>query len=300
MSLELGEQWKQAMLAGDFERAWKVSDLVRARGEADPHRFWQGETLAGKRVMLRSLHGIGDAIQFLAYLPRLKAVARSVCLQVAPPLVELAQCLAGVGEVITWGPEAQMPEPEWDVQVEVMELPYLFRTQLAELPIATRYLNMPVVLKGNDDKALQVGLMWTAGDWNAERSISFERMRSLLQVEDTAFWNLERHAVPSGTGLRDDGRTRECLPGLAERVAQLDLVITVDTVTAHLAGAMGVPAWVLLQRDADWRWMRGREDSPWYPSLRLFRQAHEGRWDEPLASVTSELKKLAKAKVERK
>ena len=136
-------RWMVHMLQGKFESAWRESDLIRGRGGPDPHRFWQGESLEDKRVMLRSLHGFGDAVQFLRYVPQLRAVARSVVVEVNPRFVALARCFEGIDKVTTWGDAAPAESHEWDVQIEVMELPYVFRTQLCELPLHDRYLKLP-------------------------------------------------------------------------------------------------------------------------------------------------------------
>ncbi len=294
MSEDLGTEWKMAMLAGDFERAWRASDRIRASQTPDPHRFWQGEPFDGKRVMLRCLHGFGDSIQFLRYVPRLRQRASNVCIEVAPRFRELATRLDGVGDVITWGDDSSAAAAEWDVQMEVTELPYIFRTQVAELPLAVRYLHPGAYPDPPRNRAAQVGLVWTSGDWNPSRSIDFELLQPLFQVPGCEFWNLQPTAAPetAGSFLRENESCRQSVLRLAESIAGLDLVITVDTLAAHLAGAMGVRAWVLLQRAADWRWMQVREDSPWYPSLRLFRQPAEGDWVSVIRRVAAELRTL--------
>src|SRR3954452_5184198 len=136
-------RWMVSMLRGDFESAWRESDAIRRRGAPDPHRFWNGEDIRGKRVIVRCLHGFGDAVQFLRYAPALRARAKHVLFEVAPRFVELARSFDGVDHVITWGGEAPGVAPEWDVQMEVMELPYFFRTEVRDLPVAERYLRLP-------------------------------------------------------------------------------------------------------------------------------------------------------------
>lgn len=290
------------MLAGDFERAWCVNDRVRALGAPDPNRLWQGEDPAGKRVIVRCLHGFGDSIQFLRFIARLKQVASSVCVEVAPHFVELARCIDGVDNVITWGAGAPTTPPAWDVQMEVMELPYIFRTVATDLPLAQNYVRLGAfdletshLLPGsrfNSPQSLQVGLVWTAGEWNPARGLAFDLLQPLLAVDGCEFWNLRSKPAPCGVGgsLREDPQARGNLIALARRVAQLDLVITVDTLAAHLAGALSIPTWVLLQHDADWRWMAGRDDSPWYPSLQLFRQTADGDWRGVIERITAALR----------
>jgi hypothetical protein len=284
-------RWMIHMLLGDFELAWRESDAIRRRGAPDPHRFWQGESLRHKRVMLRCLHGFGDAVQFLRYVPRMREIAAGLIVEVPPRFRELASCIDGVEEVITWGNDARSPTPEWDVQIESNELPFVFRTQLRDLPLATNYLKIPLgrdrtrAVGAPSRDVLRVGLAWTAGEWNPKRSVPFPIMQSLLEIDGCEFWSLhgspevaEGESLMEGETLREDPSCRNSIRGLAVKISQLDLVITVDTLAAHLAGAMRMPAWVLLQHEADWRWLHKVDHSPWYPSLRLFRQPEEGDW----------------------
>jgi len=134
-------RWLAAMLRGDFPAAWSESDAIRQRGAPDPNRFWQGEDICGKRVMLRCLHGFGDAVQFLRYAPQLRLLASKLTVQLPPAMLEIAPYFEGVREVITWG-----QDPKWDVQMEIIELPYVFRTRLEDLPIATNLPELPAVI----------------------------------------------------------------------------------------------------------------------------------------------------------
>jgi hypothetical protein len=296
-------RWMASMLVGDYEAAWRESDAIRRRGRPDPHRFWNGERLDGKRVMVRCLHGFGDALQMLAYAPRLRERAARVIVEVNPRMVPLARCLEGIDEVITWGEDAPLTPPDWDVQIEVMELPYLFRTVLDDLPIRTGRLHLPDALlhqaaaaMGPANGKMRVGVVWEAGEWNRERSIPLRLLTPLLTQEKLEIWSLQGGAAAyesAGTGMVDaraicgDG-----LIALAATIANLDLVITVDTLAAHLAGALGKPAWVMLQHAADWRWMHGREDSPWYPSLRLLRPGRPGDWQGVVDEVSGALEEV--------
>jgi hypothetical protein len=276
-----GGRWLASMLRGNYERAWRESDAIRGRGAHDPHRFWNGEPLAGRRVIVRCLHGYGDMVLGMRYAPALRELA-AVTWEVPPRLAELAKYFAGVDRVVDW--DAPPSRAEWDVQVEVTELPYIFRTKLADLPIARIYLALPdsVLAAYELDSVVmrRIGLVWAAGEWDQTRSVPLELLRRLVEREDCRFWNLQ------GGLAREEGRARlaaaaECAGGclaLAATIARMDLVITVDTFAAHLAGAMGVPAWLMLQHAADWRWLAQGASSPWYPSLRLFRQPTPGDW----------------------
>jgi hypothetical protein len=285
-------RWMIHMLQGDFEAAWRESDAIRQRKRPDEQIFWQGESVRDKRVMLRCLHGFGDAVQFLRYVPQLKAVARSVVVEVNPRFVELAKCFDGIAEVITWGDAAPTEPMTWDVQIEIMELPYVFRTQLSELPLYERYLRLPKPRGTSAVETYRVGLVWTAGEWNPERSLPFASLRPLLAVVGCEFWNLGETSsaiayvgAAGSEAMRQDPESKNSILRLAQIISQLDLVITVDTLAAHLAGALGIPCVVLLHYAADWRWMHEREDSPWYPSLQLIRQQVAGDWSSVIASA---------------
>ena len=295
-------RWMAHMLQGNFIPAWAESDAIRAGGTTDPHRFWQGEDLLGKQVILRCLHGLGDAVQFFRYIPALRSMASSLIIEVPPTLLELAPHFAGVQDVITWGVDAPLAAPSWDVQVEINELPYLFRTAEEHLPLATRYLQIPgasimnPVPRMNRASALQVGVVWASGEWKSSRSISLELLQTVLGCDNCEFWNLQGGEVRQQWSLLTPGphlnNAEVCahsVMALASTIAQLDLIITSDTLAAHLAGALGVQCWVMLERAADWRWQHARDNSPWYPSLRLFRQDRDGDWTTVIERINREL-----------
>jgi hypothetical protein len=185
------------------------------------------------------------------------------------------------------------PDAEYDTDVEIMELPHVFRTRLSTLPARVPYLHVePAPLRR--EGRLAVGLCWRAGEWNESRSIPFSLLAPLAKVPGVVWYIFQR-----GPGLAEwrrasFGLTPEAANLFEEArvVRALDLMISVDTMTAHLAGALGVPVWNLLQRDADWRWMEGRDDSPWYPTMRLFRQERRGCWEPVIARVAAELERL--------
>ncbi|MFP5238188.1 MAG: hypothetical protein ACLGSD_20020 [Acidobacteriota bacterium] len=308
-------RWMAGMLLGRFESAWRESDAIRRRCAPDPHRMWNGENVDGRAVMVRCLHGFGDAVQFLRYIPLLRQRASRVTVQAAPQLVELAECMEGIDRVISWNTQERTEPDDWDVQIEVTELPYFFRTEVHDLPIATRYIHLPQAMLRSAARhfpafdGMRVGIVWSCGEWNLSRSIPLKALRPVLAESRIEFWNLQggparkewQHATRAGN-LRDAPEfcaDAGLLP-LACFMAQLDLVITVDTLAAHLGGALGVPTWVLLRYNADWRWMVGRSDSPWYPTLRLFRQDRNRDWAEVVSRVRGELELLIAARTEEK
>lgn len=299
-------RWLLSMLRGKFEDAWSESDAIRSRGAPDPNRFWTGEDFTGKRVMLRCLHGLGDAVQFLRYAPMLRERASKLIVEVPPALLELAPYFDGVDEAITWGELAPAVQAVWDVQMEIVELPYVFRTRMRELPIATRYLRLPrrvvesVVPQANCPDSLRAGLVWACGEWNPARSLAIERLQPLLEIDGCEFWNLQGGVCRSDwellgacERLHDAYELSETVLRLAALISHLDVVITPDTLAAHLAGALGVPGFVMLEHAADWRWMHGRQYSPWYPTLQLFQQPKDGHWGAVVEQVRVALQQRA-------
>ncbi len=298
-----GHLWQLHMLTGEFEQAWRQSDALRRRNAPDPHRFWTGESIADQRIVVRCLHGFGDAVQMLRYAPQLRAQAAKVIYELPPRLYPLGPCFEAVEDIVTWGEEAPPDPPAFDLQLEIMELPYLFRTTLDDLPIAENYLRLPSKRRhserseeprycGSSTTKPRIGIVWSAGSWNPQRSIPFKLLEPLLATCRFEFINLQgkgssHEAAHWNLASPDDG----ILP-LAETVASLDLVLTVDTLAAHLAGALSIPCWLLLQYAADWRWLYARSDSPWYPSLTLFRQPTPGNWAAVVAQVQQRLATL--------
>jgi hypothetical protein len=287
------------MSCGDFEAAWRISDslLHRVQDHATMPRHeqsvWDGRSVAGKRVLVRCYHGLGDTIQFIRYAALLKRVAAEVIVWVQPSLVPLLCGVSGIDRLLPLHDGAA--NVEYDVDVELNELPYVFRTTLATVPNTVPYLHVEAAELPRGD-ALKVGLIWRSGEWDERRSIPFGALAALREVQGVEWHVLQRDAcaagwdgefgyVAGGDNPLDDARVMRAL----------DLVISVDTMTAHLAGALGRPAWTLLPLEADWRWLRDREDSPWYPTMRLFRQQRQGDWGHTMANVISELRKAVNA-----
>jgi hypothetical protein len=294
-----GDVWARHMKAGRFESAWEISDMIlRARsGNDSPHlprhlqAIWNGASLKGRRVLVRCYHGLGDTIQFIRYIPPVRAVAREVIVWAQPELIPLLRGMAGIGTLLPL--HDGTPDVGYDVDAEIMEFPHVFRTTLDTIPAETPYIHVkPAPVPG--DGRMRVGLVWNSGDWDAGRSIPFSLIPPLEEVPDLAW-----HIFQRGPGLdeRNDGfgimAGSDDVLETARRVRTLDLMISVDTMVAHLAGALGTPVWTLLQADADWRWMEGREDSPWYPTMRLFRQEKKGDWKPVIVRIGQELKKIA-------
>ncbi len=283
------QRWLELAKRGHFAAAWEASDRILARHRAQPdfsrprhtQSVWTGEPLDGKRVLIRCYHGLGDTIQFIRYVPRVRALAREVMLWVQPSLIPVLHGVRGVDRFLPLHDGA--PDVQYDVDVEIMELPFVFRTTLETIPCEVPYLDVPPAeLPGRTPR---IGLVWRAGDWETKRSIPFSAVRPLFDVSNVTWLSLQQHRRPEESHPRLIDIAHDDLREAACRVKALDLLITVDSMPAHLAGALAVPVWTLLMHDADWRWMENRDDSPWYPTLRLFRQGSAGDWEGVLRRV---------------
>lgn len=290
-------RWTCYMLTGDYEAAWRESDAIEARGNPDPYRFWNGESLAGKNILLRCLHGLGDTIQFIRYAPLIRAGASTLTIEAQPKLKLLLQEANLADRVITWGE----PEPPWDQQIEVNELPRIFRATPSSIPQNVPYLHWggtaPVAASASE-QSLRVGIAWAASHFNPSRTVPLSLLAPLFDTPGTLFFSVQ--AGPEFADIQPwahqvQSLTEEstCILQVANEMQRLDLIITVDTMTAHLAGALGRRTWTLLPFACDWRWMIGRCDTPWYPTMRLFRQRTPGDWQTAVQEVQKELKKLA-------
>ncbi len=276
------------MRAGEYEQAWRLSDdlLGLPQSPDTPRHFqrvWDGAPPDGKRVLLRSYHGLGDALMFLRFAPLLRARAVGVDLWVQRELIPLLRGVPGIDRLIPLTPDA--PPSGYDLGIEVMELGHVFRATVGTLPPSVRLFDSwrPRPRSG----PLKVGIVWRAGDWEPERSIPSPLLGSLAGVP--VEWRIFQRGVARGEVRFGVPVGSSELRATAEEMLELDLMVTVDSMPAHLAGSLGVPTWVLLRKEADWRWLVGRENSPWYPSVRLFRQSSEGDWAEVLERVAATL-----------
>jgi hypothetical protein len=293
-------RWMCWMLLGCFERAWQESAAIAQRGAPDPHRFWDGLPFTGKRVILRCLHGLGDAIQFIRYARSLRRKAAHLSVETHPELVSLLRGVESVDQVITW---TDTPAP-WDQQIEIMELQRAFSATVSTIPAQIPYITVdPVRLArsgsalGNSNKP-KIGLLWASSKWDPARSIPIEELEPVLRLPGLSFCSLQRgpelaqiETARQVCRIHDTSEHATEIADTAADICNLDLVITVDTMVAHLAGALGKPVWTLLPARADWRWMLDRDDSPWYPTMRLFRQAAPGDWRPVIARIVENLER---------
>ena len=295
------DPWMQHMRRGEFESAWRISDaLLKARAGVPCYDWprhlqyiWDGSPVAGKRVLVRCYHGLGDTIQFIRYASLLKQVASEVVVWAQPALLPLLRKVDGIDELLPL--HDGTPDTNYDVDVELMELPFIFRSTLSTIPNTVPYLSVAPSDDVSERQAdrLRIGVVWRAGDWDERRSMSAPLMATLAEVAGVDVFVLQdRRNAREWPARRGVLLCPEPVAELARAIASLDLLITIDSLPAHLGGALGIPTWTLLPVDSDWRWMEDREDSPWYPTMRLWRQETAGDWLGVIRRVKEELNRV--------
>jgi tetratricopeptide (TPR) repeat protein len=308
------------LLGGDYERGWleyewrwsnEHSPLIKYK-RGFPQPLWLGaEPLSGKTILLHSEQGLGDTLQFCRYAKRVAECGAKVILEVQRPLVSLLASLEGVAQIAARGDAL----PDFDYQCPLLSLPLAFKTTLSSIPAPVRYLksNSEKVLEWQErlgaKEKLRVGLVWSGGFrpdqpelWsiNNRRDIPLAKLAP-LKHPTIEFYSLQKGQPAEseladliakgwdGPQLRDYTQQLQDFSDTAALIEQLDLVISVDTATAHLAGALGKAVWLLNRFDTCWRWLLARSDSPWYPTLRLYRQQTAGDWDQVVQKVRRDL-----------
>jgi hypothetical protein len=291
-------------LRGDLPGAWPQYEWrFKAREHRlPPERFrspyWAGEDLHGQTILLHTEQGLGDAIQFVRYAPLVAARGGRVLLYCHRALFRLLRTASSVAEVVPW----DQPVSGFDVHCPLLSLPRVFNTSLTTIPAPTPYLFPDPAQAASwqsrlkSQPGLKVGLAWAGSPTHTAdqlRSIPPAAFAPLAHLPNVRLISLQKDqpAAPQ-LPLLDWTSELTDLADTAALIGSLDLVVTVDTAVAHLAGALGKPVWLLLQFTSDWRWMLDRDDSPWYPTMRLFRQKTSGDWNAPLAQITEALKCL--------
>lgn len=292
----------------EYEARWNVEAMVAPAPEL-PQPRWTGQALNGETVLLYAEQGFGDTLQFCRYASLVAEAGGNVVLVVPKPLQRLMTILDGVGMVIS---EDHGPLPPFDYHCPLLSLPLAFNTTLATIPAATAYLKADrspwaAFLEGLP--GLKVGLVW-AGKSRTEQphAVAIDKRRSmrlldlqpLLSVPGCSFVSLQLgppaaqiRTLPDAPGLHDVSDRMGDWADTAGLIAGLDLVIAVDTAVAHLAAALGKPVWMLNRFDSCWRWFLDREDTPWYPTMRLFRQTERGEWAGVIEGVRQALSERA-------
>jgi len=284
-------------LPGWAELDWR-SHIPAIAPRSYPQPLWDGSPLRGKRILLHADYGFGDTIQFIRYAPLVAQQGGQVIVHCQPALVRLLQSIPDLMAVEVMGSEAS-----FEFQASLLKLPQLFATTLATIPAQVPYLHPPnghpPILPMQRDGHCRIGIAWAGNpSYPADyrRSCHLAQFLPFLNLPGLSFYSLQKGAkqaelaaLPDRIALEDLSDRLHDFADTAMAMTQLDLIITTDTSVAHLAGALNRPVWVLLSYVPDWRWLLDREDSPWYPSMRLFRQPVLGAWDQVMDRVRRSL-----------
>lgn len=301
VQMNFAEGWEE------YEWRWELKESIPVRPNFS-QPAWDGSPLAGRTILLHAEQGFGDTLQFIRYLPLVQQRGGKVILQCQPELLRLFQMTADRIPMVARG----QPLPAFDVHCPLLSLPRLFGTEVTTIPQNVPYLCADPADVGlwqgrlaAHGSSLKVGIVW-AGDAGQDhleasridqrRSMRLSQFAPLAGVPGVVFVSLQKgrpkaqaQTPPASMVLLDWTDELKDFADTAALVTNLDLVITVDTAVAHLAGAMGRPVWLLNRFDTCWRWMLAREDTPWYPTMRLFRQQKAGEWEPVIRRVADEL-----------
>lgn len=295
------DPWRDAVRRGDFAAAWRISDAhLQARLAQGAPTFseprhlqtiWTGEPLTGKRVLVRCYHGLGDTVQFIRFAAPLRRIADEVIVWAQPKLLSLVATAAGVDRVLPL--HDGVPKISRDVDIEIMELPHALRLDTRTIPRDTPYLfpRIPRRRLQTSMRELAVGVVWQAGDMYPARSLAASLLSPLANVSGIRLFSLQAGtAAAAAQEIPAEDLAADTIEKLIAALRGLDLVVSVDTFVAHLAGALAVPVWLLLHADCDWRWPAAGADCIWYPTMRLFRQSRPGDWESVIAEVARALR----------
>ena len=306
------------LLQGRFEEGWreyrwrwKVGDLHRPFSHIP---VWDGSDLRGKSIVLTAEQGLGDTLNFVRYTKLLRERGAQTMMYCQTPLMALLQSSPEVGPVY---PNSLQLDRQFDFQASLLDVADLLKTDLESIPGDSPYLQANPGLVSywqprlpNPERKLRVGINWQGNpDHQADvfRSVPLRCFEVLSEIEGVQLISLQagfgteqlkswRGKNPIGTLGDNIDKSSGAFMDTAAILHQLDLVITSDTAIAHLAGALNIPTWIALSYVPDWRWLLDREDSPWYPSVRLFRQSEIGQWDQVFSRIAAQLRPLVQQK----
>jgi tetratricopeptide (TPR) repeat protein len=290
------------LMLGDYAEGWRKYECRFLVPEHDPPREGAAALdlgrVAGQRVLVFPEQGRGDMIQFARYLPLLAARGAHVLVEMYADLKPLFETIDGVAQVVT--PDA--PMPEHDKLTPLLSLPLAFGTTVENIPAQVPYLRVPEPRIARWAARLgprmrpRIGIAWWGSQHIPRRSMAIGTLAPVLRMPGLDFHALQKDFPPGDRDwlvahplAADHSAALEDFADTAALIAHMDLVISIDTSAAHLAGALGVPVWIMLPFSPDWRWLREREDSPWYPTARLFRQTRRGDWDDVVRRVAEAL-----------
>lgn len=279
----------------EYEWRWQKPDFTSPCRHTDKP-LWDGTQLEGQTILLHAEQGFGDAIQFIRYATMVAERGGKVVVECHPQLVRLMQTVAGVQCAVPFG----APLPQFSCQAPLLSLPRIFGTTLQTIPANCPYLAVPAeyrdkwaALTKPAQPGLRIGIAWAGKSYpDPLRSSQLADFATLATRHDVTFYSLQLGAgseqagtPPAGMKLIDLTDRIHDFADTAAMIEQLDLIISIDTAVAHLAGAMAKPAFIMLPFAPDWRWLLERSDSPWYPSMRIFRQQQPGDWQEVMIRV---------------
>lgn len=305
-------QWNCALsmlMIGNYKDGWPLYDARLLQGPKLIHRFteprWRGEDLSGKTLLVHAEQGFGDTLQFVRYIALLqqKVHPKKLVLECQPELKRLLARLSGVTQIVAGNVDRL---PAFDVHIPLLSLALLFDTRLETIPQTIPYIEASDALREKwaarlaGEKRKRIGVAWAGRPTHPDdlrRSISFQTLIPLFSLEEFCFVSLQKDALDTQgraeSPLVDWTDELADFADTAALISQLDLVLCVDTAVAHLAGAMGKPVWLLNSFESEWRWMRERPDSAWYPGMRIFRQPESGDWGSVIRQVAAELTNLS-------
>lgn len=296
------------LLSGNFREGWKEYEWRKKLKDYYQRNFpkplWNGFNIIGKSILLHAEQGFGDNIQFIRYAPLVAQCGAKVFVECQKELKLLFQKVDGVNQVIARGEQL----PEFDIHCPLLSLPLIFNTMIETIPTNIPYLSVDSILMQewrnkvtNKHSKLKIGLVWATGigDLSKLKSFPLDTFSPLAQFDNITFYSLQKGEAakqaknpPKGMKLIDYTDEINDFSDTAALIKNLDLVISADTAVAHLAGALGNPVWTLLPSVSIYQWMLHREDSPWYPTMKLFRQPSQGDWESVIDKVIDELQKL--------
>ena len=292
-------------MRGDLPLGWDQYEArLQVPGLITPERHfthprWDGKPFPGKTLLLHYEQGLGDTLMFVRYAPLVKALGGRVILAAQASLADLVATCPGIDEVVPKG----TPPPPFDLHLPLLSLPWIFRTELASIPTEIPYLDIPkrvphrqelMQVLSRSGGPLRVGLAWKGSashPRDLERSIPPAALAPLAELPGVTWYGFQREETLAAPfpAIQSLGPLLENFSDTAYALSAMDLVITVDTAITHLAGAMGIPVLLLVTHVPDWRWMLERDDSPWYPTLRIYRQPSPGDWQTVVQRVLSDL-----------
>lgn len=294
-----------SLLFGDMAIGWQEFEarldipgrVIEGHAFAQPR--WAGEPFPEKTLLLHWEQGFGDTLMFIRFASMAKRLGGKVLVEVQPHLADLVATCPGVDQAIPHG----SPLPPFDLQAPLLSLPSIFKTDLGTIPAEVPYLDIPGDVPNRDwisealapsQGRIRIGIAWAGSPMhqrNTKRSMKAEAFNVFADLPGVSWFSFqhETEQPPELPGILDLAPLLSNFSDTAYALSGMDLVITVDTALAHLAGAMGIPTWLMLSFIPDWRWMLDREDSPWYPTVRLFRQTRPGDWESALQQISTHL-----------